>query len=832
MVRNDSAERYALRSPDFKCYVERGYEMSSKHNVNWFQAVTLMVFLGLSYGSFLLVHSIAQSRSHESFQILVDQNLVSIDRRFEEYNRVLVGISGLVLGSESVTATDMKHYANALNVQENMIGLDAIGLAMATDTGLTIGNSNAEPGMSVVRYIEPSIDNGNLIGMAFSEHSEVLTIAQKASKTGQTLAVKNVPGLFAPNGQPLALLIKPILRSLDDSQSAQPFGETLIGYAFAVMNIENAFKHLTIAQSELIELKVLPDTDSYTTDQSDPVIPAQVTTDLTGSQTIEKFGQPFALAWHSTEQFDASQPFRARWIVLLLGLLITALVSTMLRFLIKKNQTIALTVAQKTRDLETQDKEKRSILENAMLAIVSVTPEGQILHSNDAAQKLLLPAGSQSDLTQFWLEDVLPDYDLRLCQGQTKLHMSQSGSEVEASIFEIEKNTWFTAEGETRFTLMMRDITQSERHTQEIAKTEQRWNLALTSAEIGVFDLDLRDHTSVVSETWKTLLHRPKMEGDANPYARQIELMHADDVALLKEVEAACIEGSSDRASARFRVEVAENEWRWMQSDAVVAERSSDGTAIRMLGIQMDITESYKLEQLKRDFIATVSHELRTPLTSIKGALGLMQYQLKGIDTNGADRLIEIASSNSERLVCLVNDILDMEKISANIMAHDAKPERLSDIMALASKHTETYASQWNVELSVEEPEGEQDIWTDKKRMIQVLSNLLSNACKFAHPDTTVRLRAEFLPDCAKISVINQGIGIQEEFRDKVFQPFSQADSSDTRKRGGTGLGLNISRQLIESMGGQIGFESEPDKETMFWFTCPLAKENAIAQVA
>ncbi|WP_282048428.1 ATP-binding protein [Sulfitobacter mediterraneus] len=808
--------------------------MPPRQSIEWLQAAVLLVFLSLSYGSFLLVHIIAQSRSHESFQILVDQSLVSLDRRFEEYSRVLDGVSGLVLGSDLVTAKDMTNYANALKVQDNMIGLDAVGLAMPTNTGegLTGANVAVKPGMPVVQYVEPSVDHGNLVGLAFSKHPELFTASQEARRTRQTLAVRDIPGLSAPDGQPLAILIKPIFRPFSDGQNAQPPSEGLVGFAIAVMNIENAFKSLTAAQSELIELKLVPAPDDLAAGQGDRAITTPITSEFTGSQTINKFGQSFALSWSSTKQFDSSQPFRARWIVLILGFLITALVSMMLRFLMRKNQTIALTVAQKTRDLETQDKEKRSILENAMLAIVSVTPAGRILHSNDAAQKLLLPAANQIDLTRFSVGEVLPDYDLCRSQGRTKLQLPPAGRDAEPWIVEIEKNTWFTADGETRFTLMMRDITQSERHTQEIAKTEQRWNLALTSAEIGVFDLDLRDQTSVVSETWKMLLQRPEMEGGADPYSFQIALMHEDDVALLKEAEAACIDGSADRASVRFRVEVAQNEWRWMQSDAVVVERSSDGTAIRMLGIQMDITESYKLEQLKRDFVATVSHELRTPLTSIKGALGLLQVQLKDVDTNGADRLIEIASSNSERLVSLVNDILDMEKINAGSMAHDAKPERLSDIMALASKHTETYASQWNVQLSVEAPEGEQDIWTDKKRTIQVLSNLLSNACKFAHSGTTVRLSAEFLPDCARISVINQGIGIQEEFRDKVFQPFSQADCSDTRQRGGTGLGLNISRQLIESMGGQIGFDSEPGKETVFWFTCPLAKATEIAQVA
>lgn len=808
--------------------------MSPKYSAGWFQAIILIVFLGLSYVSFLLVHSIAQSRSHESFQILVDQSLASLDRRFDEYSRVLDGVSGLVLGSDLVTAKDMTNYANALRVQDNMFGLDAIGLAapIATEAGLEGEAAALDADIYVVQYVEPSAGHASLIGLEFSNHPELLAIAKEARRTKQTLAVKNIPVLSKPSEQPLALLLKPIFGPLSNAQGIKQGREEFLGFAFAVMNIENAFKCLTAAQSELIELKVMPDPGGKTMDIASQTAAALVSSDYARGRRIEKFGQPFALSWSSTQQFDASQPFRARWIVLLLGLLITSLVSTILRFLIKKNQMIALTVAQKTRDLETQDKEKRSILENAMLAIVSVTPAGRILHSNDAAQKLLVPANLQVDLARLSLGDVLPDFDLQRSDGWTKLQVAPANSDAETWVVEIEKNTWFTADGETRFTLMMRDITQSERHTQEIAETEQRWNLALTSAKIGVFDLDLRNQTSVVSEIWKVLLQIPGMQDCADPYARQLDLMHPDDIPLLQEAEAACIDGSADRASVRFRIKVANDEWRWMQSDAVVVERSTDGAAIRMLGIHMDINESYKLEQLKRDFVATVSHELRTPLTSIKGALGLLQVQLKDVDTNGADRLIEIASSNSERLVSLVNDILDMEKISAGSMTHDAKPERLSDIMSLASKHIETYATQWNVQLSVVEPEMEQDIWTDKKRTIQVLSNLLSNACKFAHPGTTVRLSAEFLPDCARISVTNQGIGIQDEFRDKVFQPFSQADSSDTRQRGGTGLGLNISRQLIESMGGQIGFESEPDKETVFWFTCPLAKATEIAQVA
>lgn len=795
--------------------------MKFTNKIHWFQTFTLLLCLGLTYASFALVHSIAQNRSEENFQVLVDQGMNSLGKRADEYRRTLDGVSGLVLASDEVTGGDMASYANALDIDDNVFAIDAVGFARVTtlETGDTQGGYQVE-------LLAPVTGHEKLVSLNFAQFPAIMDAAEDARETGR------VESAFVPaeiNGKDYrqVMLLRPVYRDAAGATANGDVAGAFLGFSFALLNLDRTFTKLTPSHGTLITLDVA---------FADPAMAGAVTETgtetaqhralFTTQKTIPVYGTTLDLFWRSTPRFEAVQPFRARWVVLSMGLLITALICSILGVLIKMNQTVTALVDQRTRDLETQVKEKQSILENAMMAIISVCKDGKIIHANGAGLALLSPDSKETSLVGQSIWDLVPDIDLDGIAMWSKLHMpTPFGPD---KIIEVEKNTWVTADGEDRITLLMRDITATEHHAQTLAESEQRWNLALTSAQIGVYDLDLHNGTSVVSDTWRETLRLNPCADERDPYRHQMQNIHADDLDGLTQAQAACISGETERAEASFRVKVGENEWRWIKSNAVVVERMPDGTALRMLGIQVDVTETFRLEQMKRDFVATVSHELRTPLTSIKGALSLLDMQLKDDAGEPTKRLIQIASSNSDRLSSLVNDILDIEKMRSGSMTYTAKMEKLCSIMDMASDQVETYASQWQVDIDVSAPQGDHDIWTDKKRIMQVLANLLSNACKFADTGTTVRLSAELLEDCARISVSNRGPGIPQSFRSQIFQPFSQADTSETRQRGGTGLGLNISRLLVEAMGGTIGFESEPGQETVFWFTCPLTEPASV----
>ncbi|HAJ58674.1 MAG TPA: hypothetical protein DCP31_04935 [Cyanobacteria bacterium UBA8543] len=266
------------------------------------------------------------------------------------------------------------------------------------------------------------------------------------------------------------------------------------------------------------------------------------------------------------------------------------------------------------------------------------------------------------------------------------------------------------------------------------------------------------------------------------------------------------------------------------------------GNAIGTLSIGEDITERQVIERMKDEFISIVSHEIRTPLASIHGALNLLSSGLVDTHSEKGRRVMDIAAESAERLVRLVNDILELERLESGKISLSKQICNAADLMLKASEKVQIMANRAEITLSVS-PQTIQ-LEADGDRIIQVLTNLLDNAIKFSSKGSTIwftvepqlgenNKKVEDLEDCSPSSVHpisptivfkvkDEGRGISDDQIDSIFDRFHQVDASDSRKKGGTGLGLAICRTIVQQHGGQIWVESTLGEGSTFYFMLPM----------
>jgi signal transduction histidine kinase/DNA-binding response OmpR family regulator len=324
-----------------------------------------------------------------------------------------------------------------------------------------------------------------------------------------------------------------------------------------------------------------------------------------------------------------------------------------------------------------------------------------------------------------------------------------------------------------------------------------------------------------INPTWQKMAGRPIAVGDS--VEKLYECFQLDDTQ-----RGVLESGQSSNGGADFECKLARPDdtplWVHIRTFPI---RNPDGEEFLTAGIMEDVTarrmESKRIEQLKDEFVSTVSHELRTPLTSISGSLGLLVGNEAWKLPKAAERLLAIAYANSQRLVRLVNDILDIEKIESGKVVFDLKRVRIQALVEQAIEAMRGFAESCNVRIQLDATSADGDVNADPDRLLQVIANLLSNAVKFSPSGGEVKIAIETDAETIKISVRDNGPGIPDNFKPRIFEKFVRADVSDIRQKGGTGLGLSIVKEIMARLGGKVGFNDAPGGGTIFHIELPIS---------
>jgi two-component system, OmpR family, sensor histidine kinase VicK len=410
-------------------------------------------------------------------------------------------------------------------------------------------------------------------------------------------------------------------------------------------------------------------------------------------------------------------------------------------------------------------------------------------------------------------------------EAQGLLHLSHADGDMRVVAY---RNKLIVVPGRAPYVLGFGvDISEQVRAEGRLRTLTRQSDSILESVGDGIYGIDLEGKVTVVNSAAAQMLGYKQEEMLGRNMHQLIHHTRADGTPY----EAA--DSPIRKTLTNFSTVRISNEIFWRKDGSCfpveyvarpqIDSQSADPDGLKTLGVVVaftDTTERRALDRMKDEFISTVSHELRTPLTSLRGALGLLAGGALTNRPEKTQQMLEIAISNSDRLVRLVNDILDLERISSGKTELHSTMCSAEDLLRRAAGVQQARTPKPNIRIFF--AANGVTVWADPDRILQTLDNLLSNAIKFSPAGSEIHLTARTLDENeALIEVSDQGRGIPEDKLEHIFDRFQQGDASDSRAMGGTGLGLAICRSIINQHGGRIWATSKPDEGTTFHFALP-----------
>lgn len=372
------------------------------------------------------------------------------------------------------------------------------------------------------------------------------------------------------------------------------------------------------------------------------------------------------------------------------------------------------------------------------------------------------------------------------------------------------------------YSQLQTELQERKQATAVLREAERRWRSLLDNVQLIVIGLDQSGHVNYVNPFFLSLAGYTHSEVMGKNWFENF--LPPSNQASVQNVFSKVL-ASNAYPYYQNPILTKSGEERFIAWNNTLLQ-DSNGNIIGTISIGEDITERQKVEAMKNEFIGIVSHELRTPLTAIQMALGLLNTGIYAKKPDKFQRMIEIALIDTNRLVNLVNDILDLERLESGRVVLEKTLCQAADLMQQAVNGVQAIAMQQRITLTIAPTEAR--VWAAGDMIIQALTNLLSNAIKFSPAQSVIQLRAEHQADTVLFQVSDQGRGIPEDKLETIFGRFQQVDVSDSREKGGTGLGLPICQSIIERHGGKIWAESILGAGSTFFFTLPISSESNV----